>query len=242
MARARSCHGDLLRVREEQQVSIFKIQKKMSAGPSLALSAQSQAVLSEASRNGDTLGSSCRCCSMSGAQPHMVWRLPKQNKKGVKQNKKGPSLSGHLPPALAFPIPHTSSNTRHCLCPLPSWPPRPSSPQGFPLPGFPAAAACPYLISMQTPYLRPRPARQHSIQETNFQGYLLLTENFQRLHIRIKAYGLRGGFSGWLSRQSATEVIGGPTWSPSYLWNAWLTHYSTSLISKTHYLLVSTMG
>lgn len=57
---------------------------KMSAGPSHALSAQSQAVLSEAFRNGDTLGPSCRCCSMSGAQPHMFWRLPKRNKTGVK--------------------------------------------------------------------------------------------------------------------------------------------------------------
>lgn len=73
---------------EKSNRSLFsrykKKKKKMSAGPSHALSGQSQAVLSEASRNGDTLGPSGRCCSMSGAQPHMFCRLPKQHKKGVK--------------------------------------------------------------------------------------------------------------------------------------------------------------
>lgn len=117
--------------------SRYKKKQKMSAGPSHALSAQSQAVLSDAFRNGDTLGPSCVTAPCLGLNPTCFGGSPSKTKRESSWASELTLAVRASPPSFGLPNPpHTSSNTRHCLCPLPSWPPRPSSLQGPPHPGL----------------------------------------------------------------------------------------------------------
>lgn len=86
-----------------------------------------------------------------GSTPHVL-EAPQAKQKGSQAGlQSSPWLSGHLPPALAFPIPLTPAPIHATACvPCPHGPqgrPFPRAPliQVFPLPGFPAAAACPSL-------------------------------------------------------------------------------------------------
>lgn len=107
--------------------------------------------------------------------------------------------------------------------------PHPSRPGSASMPslGLSSAQASPNpdLVPSQGPFssialssplykmpLRPRPLGQCLMHQTNFQGYLFLTKNFQRLDIKMQGLSPSVGIFRLIEWKKITFVTGGPIW------------------------------